>query len=48
VAGSVLALLLNWRLGVVIIGPIVAVMCILAYFLFAKYPLGQPKKEKEA
>jgi len=47
-AGSVLALLLNWRLGVVIIGPIVAVMCILAYFLFAKYPLGQPKKEKEA
>jgi len=47
-AGSVLALLLNWRFGVVAIGPIVALMCILAYFFFAKYPLGQPKKETES
>lgn len=47
-AGSVLTLLLNWQFGVVAIGPVVAVLCILAYFLFAKYPLGQPKKEKEA
>lgn len=43
-AGSVLALLLNWRFGVVAIGPIVAVTCVLAYFLFAPYPLGKPKQ----
>lgn len=42
-AGSVLTLLLSWRLGVVAIGPIVAVTCVLAYFFFAPYPLGQPK-----
>jgi len=47
-AGSVLALLLGWRLGVVVIGPIVAVTCVLAYFFFKPYPLGQPKKEKVA
>jgi len=47
-AGSVLTLLLNWRFGVVAIGPIVALTCILAYFFFAKYPLGQPKKETES
>ncbi|MEA3326124.1 MAG: MFS transporter [Chloroflexota bacterium] len=45
-AGAVLTLLLNWRFGVVAIGPIVALMCVLAYFLFAPYPLGQPKKGK--
>ena len=28
--------------------PGLALLCILAYFFFAKYPLGQPKKEKEA
>jgi len=44
-AGSVLALLLNWRFGVVAIGPVVALTCIVAYFLFAPYPLGQPKGE---
>ena len=42
-AGSVLALLLNWRLGVVVIGPIAAVTCVLAYFFFKPYPLGQPQ-----
>ena len=47
-AGSVLTLLLNWRFGVVAIGPIVALTCIMAYFFFAKYPLGQPKKETES
>ncbi len=45
-AGSILALLLNWRFGVIAIGPIVAVTCVLAYFFFAPYPLGKPKKEK--
>jgi GPH family glycoside/pentoside/hexuronide:cation symporter len=47
-AGSVLALLLNWQYGVVAIGPIVAVTCVLAYFFFAPYPLGKPKDEKTA
>jgi len=37
--------LLNWRFGVVAIGPVVALTCIVAYFLFAPYPLGQPKGE---
>ena len=46
-AGSVLTLLLNWQFGVVAVGPFVALMCILAYFFFAKYPLGQPKQETE-
>ena len=46
-AGSVLALLLNWRFGVVAIGPIVAVTCVLAYFFFAPYPLGKPRRENE-
>jgi len=45
-AGSVLALLLGWRYGVVVIGPIVALTCVLAYFFFAPYPLGKPKQEK--
>lgn len=44
-AGSVLTLLLGWRLGVVMIGPIVALACVLAYFFFKPYPLGQPKQE---
>lgn len=42
-AGSLLALLLDWRLGVVMVGPIAALTCVLAYFFFAPYPLGQPK-----
>ena len=47
-AGSALALLLGWRLGVVIIGPIVAATCVIAYFLFKPYPLGQPKSAEAA
>jgi len=45
-SGSVLALLLGWQLGVVVIGPIVALTCIVSYFLFKPYPLGQPRGEK--
>ncbi|MBG0771690.1 MAG: MFS transporter, partial [Anaerolineaceae bacterium] len=47
-AGSVLALLLGWNLGVVMIGPIVALTCIVAFFLFKPYPLGQPIKKETA
>ena len=47
-AGSVLALLLGWDRGVLFIGPIVAVMCVVSFFLFKPYPLGQPKKKEEA
>jgi glycoside/pentoside/hexuronide:cation symporter, GPH family len=47
-AGSTLAVLLGWRLGVVIIGPIVAATCVIAYFLFKPYPLGQPKPKEAA
>ncbi len=45
-AGSVLALLLGWQLGVVFIGPIVALTCIIAFFLFKPYPLGQPTSKR--
>jgi GPH family glycoside/pentoside/hexuronide:cation symporter len=41
-AGSVLALLLTWEYGVVVVAPIAAVACIAAFFFFAPYPLGQP------
>ncbi len=41
-AGSVLALLLTWRLGPVVIGPIVALTMVLAFFFFGPYPLGKP------
>jgi len=47
-AGSVLALLLNWRLGVLVIGPIVAITCVLAYFFFKPYPLGQPQASEKS
>ncbi len=43
-AGSILALLLTWEYGVVIIGPIAAVTCVAAFFFFAPYPLGQPSE----
>ena len=45
---TVLALLLGWEHGVLFIGPIVAVMCLVSFFLFKPYPLGQPKKTEEA
>jgi hypothetical protein len=41
-AGSALALLLSWQLGAVVIGPIVALTMVLAFFLFGPYPLGKP------
>ena len=43
-AGSALALLLAWEYGVIVIGPIAAVMCVAAFFFFAPYPLGQPSE----
>lgn len=45
-AGSVLALLLTWRFGVIVIGPVVAVFMVLAFVFFAPYPLGQPKEKR--
>ena len=41
-AGSALALLLTWQYGVGAVGPAVAVVMVLAFFLFRKYPLGKP------
>jgi Na+/melibiose symporter-like transporter len=41
-AGSILALLLDWQYGVVAIAPIAGLACIAAFFFFAPYPLGQP------
>ena len=43
-AGSVLALLLNWQYGVIAIGPVAAVACILAFFFMKPYPLGKPSQ----
>jgi glycoside/pentoside/hexuronide:cation symporter, GPH family len=44
-AGSCLALLLTWQYGVIVIGPIAAVLCVAAFFFFAPYPLGQPPRK---
>ena len=41
-AGSILAILLGWKYGVVAIAPIVAITMVIAFFLFAPYPLGKP------
>lgn len=46
-AGSLLAFLLNWQYGALAISPIAALSCVLAFFLFAPYPLGKPKTEKQ-
>ena len=46
-SGAALALLLTWQYGAVVVGPIVAVVMGLAFFLFRKYPLGQPAKAQE-
>lgn len=43
-AGTVLALLLNWQYGVIAIGPVAALACILAFFFMKPYPLGQPSQ----
>ena len=44
-AGSVLALLLTWENGVVLVGPVAAVACIFAFLFFKPYPLGQPTEK---
>jgi GPH family glycoside/pentoside/hexuronide:cation symporter len=41
-AGSALALLLVWQYGPVMIGPVVAITMVAAFFLFKPYPLGKP------
>jgi Na+/melibiose symporter-like transporter len=41
-AGSILALLLTWQYGVVLVGPVAAIACILAFFFIRPYPLGKP------
>jgi GPH family glycoside/pentoside/hexuronide:cation symporter len=41
-AGSILALLLTWQYGVVMVGPVAAVACVLAFFFIRPYPLGKP------
>ena len=43
-AGSILALLLTWKYGVVMVGPVAAAACILAFFFIKPYPLGKPSK----
>ncbi len=43
-AGSILALLLTWQYGVVVVGPVAGLACIAAFFFFASYPLGQPSE----
>jgi glycoside/pentoside/hexuronide:cation symporter, GPH family len=45
-ARSILALLFTWEYGVVLVGPIAAVACIFAFFIFKPYPLGQPTESK--
>jgi GPH family glycoside/pentoside/hexuronide:cation symporter len=37
-AGSILTLLLGWKYGVIAVGPVVALACIVAFFLFKTYP----------
>lgn len=47
-SGSALALLLTWKTyGVIAIGPVVAITMVLSFFLFTKYPLGQPVSAAE-
>ncbi|MCP4756915.1 MAG: hypothetical protein GY866_39130, partial [Proteobacteria bacterium] len=43
-AGAALALLLTWEYGKVSIGPLTALFCVAAFFLFLPYPLGKPSK----
>jgi len=43
-AGSILAVLLTWEYGVLVIGPVAAVACIAAFFFFKPYPLGKVAK----
>lgn len=41
-AGSILALLLTWKYGVVAIGPIAGLACIVSFIFIRNYPLGKP------
>jgi len=41
-AGSALALLLAWKYGVMLIGPIAGIACIISFFIIRAYPLGKP------
>ncbi len=45
-AGSILALLLDWQFGVLLIGPIAGVACILSFFFIRPYPLGKPSPKQ--
>jgi glycoside/pentoside/hexuronide:cation symporter, GPH family len=45
-AGSALALLLDWQYGVLLIGPIAGVACILSFIFIRPYPLGKPSPNK--
>lgn len=49
-SGAVLALLLTWKLGVIAIGPVVAVTMVVAFLLFGPYPAGgaAPAKAKRS
>jgi len=46
-AGSILALLLTWKYGVIVVGPIAGLACIAAFFFFAPYPLGKPTSDRQ-
>jgi Na+/melibiose symporter-like transporter len=41
-ATALLALLLTWQYGTLVIGPITALLSVAAFFLFRPYPLGKP------
>ncbi len=43
-AGSLLALLLTWQYGVIAIGPVAGLACILSFIFIRKYPLGKPSQ----
>jgi GPH family glycoside/pentoside/hexuronide:cation symporter len=47
-SGTILALLLTWKYGVIAIGPVVALTMIVAFFLFGPYPLGKPPVKEKA
>ncbi len=46
-AGSILVLILVWDYGVVAIGPLAALACLISYVLIRPYPLGKPTHEAQ-
>jgi GPH family glycoside/pentoside/hexuronide:cation symporter len=46
-AGSGLALLLSWKLGFLLIGPVAALACIASFFFIRPYPLGKPVARRQ-